>query len=469
MANPELFDMPRKIGDENYHDYTEDFSDAGGVHTNNSIISHACYLMWKNGIYNKQRLADLWYHALLIGYDGTSSFQSVRINVLRSAGNIGMTAQEIQIVKDAFNEVGIVAQTKADLRGISILTGKIVRVDTDMNCINNVPIPNATITLERMGSSGDGTNYYDNNRVAYTDKDGRYNIINIIPGTYQLTVSCSGYYTVTQKVVFSTNNVNNYMDNIELIPRSNFGVSKTGGRIYDITNSEGVEGLTLLIREGINTKSGTVVASVLTQEDGEYMTPELEVGHYCIEIIDNRVLDEKQSRYLSNYFNIKVLEGVTLSYHDAGVCLPDNDIALKVVLEWRNASFEPHITGMSSQGYQFDVYASNIAYSKNGKTLVHYYMGGKVNWYRRIFTIYKYDNTDDGKYTFYVREVSSSPMLIEAQASVKIYEEGSNQASYVFNIPNDINERYWTVFTYDPKTGKILPVNVVSSKIEEGE
>ena len=61
MSNPAQFEQPSRIGDDYYYDFVikGESRDAGGVHINNTIVSHACYLMWKNGITNKQRLADL--------------------------------------------------------------------------------------------------------------------------------------------------------------------------------------------------------------------------------------------------------------------------------------------------------------------------------------------------------------------------------------------------------------------------
>ncbi len=80
--------------------------DNGGVHTNNMVISHAAYLMWKNGIKNMEKFAKLWYDSMDF-YDGTSDFYDVRSNVLLSAKNLNMSKSEIKIIKNAFDEVGI--------------------------------------------------------------------------------------------------------------------------------------------------------------------------------------------------------------------------------------------------------------------------------------------------------------------------------------------------------------------------
>ncbi len=50
-------------------------------------------------------------------------------------------------------------------------------------------------------------------------------------------------------------------------------------------------------------------------------------------------------------------------------------------------------------------------------------------------------------------------------ASVRVYTGNSNEPAYVFNIPVDTSGRYWTVFTYNSKTRKITPVNVVGSSV----
>lgn len=108
MSNPEAFSQPSKVGGKYYVNPTNpnDYNDYGGVHTNSGIINHAAYLMWKNGIYDKTRLARLFYNSLFI-MNSTSDFKDCRHAVVNAAKNMNMSSQEINIVNNAFDEVGI--------------------------------------------------------------------------------------------------------------------------------------------------------------------------------------------------------------------------------------------------------------------------------------------------------------------------------------------------------------------------
>ena len=154
MSNPNSKSMPTSVGGLYYYDFTisGNTKDCGGVHTNNSIVSYPCYLMWSNGISDKSRLANLWYTSLRYGYDSNASFDDVRVNVLRAAKAMGMSGQEIEIIKSAFNTAG-----------------------------NNTPLMGATITLVRRGTLAPISTISVN--------DGTFKFYDLYPGTYTLNVS----------------------------------------------------------------------------------------------------------------------------------------------------------------------------------------------------------------------------------------------------------------------------------------
>ncbi len=464
MSNPAAFNQPSKIGDSNYYDFTiaGNTRDNGGVHVNNTIVSHACYLMWRNGITDKQRLADLWYHALLLGYDGNSTFNTVRLNVLTSAKNMRMSADEIKIIKDAFDAVGIVGLTKADINGTNILTGKVVVADDDMVLGNNKSLPDAKIQLARVGTINDGSNFFDNYKNAFSEKDGTFSMINIIPGTYKLTISKSGYYTATQYITLTATKINNYCSTTELIPVTYTGVGGAKGSIVDAITGDGVEGLTLRIRKGINAKSGTVIDTLTSGTDGEYSISDLTSGHYCIEIVEKRNVEG--DKYLTTYFNIKVLGGKVISNQNATVSTTLNESQLRIVLEWgaKPNDLDSHLFGPTSSGSQFHIYYINKSYSESGKVIADLDLDDVTSYGPETTTIY---NPIEGIYTFYIYNYSGSPEMSTSGASVRVYTGNSNEPAYVFNIPVDTSGRYWTVFTYNSKTRKITPVNVVGSSV----
>ncbi|MDO5477787.1 MAG: M4 family metallopeptidase, partial [Clostridia bacterium] len=104
--NPEYkvkYQDPKKSG--------RDYFIQGSIYENSTIISHAAFLMWDKGIKDISRLEKLWFNSM-DGYDASSDFWDVRYNVLAKAQLMGMTEDEIKIISDSFDEVGIVEHSK---------------------------------------------------------------------------------------------------------------------------------------------------------------------------------------------------------------------------------------------------------------------------------------------------------------------------------------------------------------------
>ncbi|MBE6051082.1 MAG: peptidase M4 family protein [Clostridium sp.] len=110
MSNPEQFSQPSKVGGRYYQKTTSPsyYNDYGGVHTNSGIFNHAVYLMWKNGISDKDKLAKLCYNSLFL-MNSSTNFKGCRAAILSAAKNMHMSSSEITIITNAFNSVGITA------------------------------------------------------------------------------------------------------------------------------------------------------------------------------------------------------------------------------------------------------------------------------------------------------------------------------------------------------------------------
>ena len=77
-------------------------------HLVSMFISHAAYLMGKNGIISKDELQKLWYATIYKGaYNSDSKFSDVRNNILKAAKNFNFSAEKIEAIKKAFDAVGI--------------------------------------------------------------------------------------------------------------------------------------------------------------------------------------------------------------------------------------------------------------------------------------------------------------------------------------------------------------------------
>ncbi|MGN0523937.1 MAG: M4 family metallopeptidase [Eubacterium sp.] len=115
IANPEKQNLPQSI-DDDYFKPTDDSYDNGNVHGNSTVISHSAHLMW-NGIDGDESkridcdtLANLWYRTLFI-MQSDATFQQFANNMTLTATHMvrngELTANQLQCVLEAFDEVGI--------------------------------------------------------------------------------------------------------------------------------------------------------------------------------------------------------------------------------------------------------------------------------------------------------------------------------------------------------------------------
>lgn len=93
--------------------YGNSKNDYGGVHTNNTVLSHAAYLMF-NGIdgnenmkINTEMLSRIWYRALLL-HQSNSTFEQCANYVYKSAQSTkGITDEQLSCIVKAFKSVDI--------------------------------------------------------------------------------------------------------------------------------------------------------------------------------------------------------------------------------------------------------------------------------------------------------------------------------------------------------------------------
>ncbi|MCM1569807.1 MAG: cellulose binding domain-containing protein [Roseburia sp.] len=311
LANPGQYGDAAKVGGDGYGDYTlltsyERDTDYGYMHQNSTIISHACYLMWEKGISSQDFLASLWYHSLLYGYDERSDFKSVRNNVLAAARAMHCSQEELQIIKAAFDEVGILRDVSAEIVGTNVLTGQVVRGDRRDNQGNRQPVRNAVITVERPGDARMGGSVAP--RTVATDKDGMFYLADLVPGDYVIQVQAEGYQPVTRNIRIEKISMEYSAGVIEILPKDYAGMGRDSGKIVDRETGIGIEGLTIYIREGLDSKSGEVVEVVMTAQGGSYLTSLLPAGYYCLEVTDERE-EAVVKHYGTGYLNIRIIAG----------------------------------------------------------------------------------------------------------------------------------------------------------------
>ncbi|MCR5214036.1 MAG: cellulose binding domain-containing protein [Eubacterium sp.] len=182
-VNPLLTHNPMKVNGENYD---KSFSEE---HKNVTIITHAAYLMQTNGI-SFDKMHSLWYDSLSEGLGYWADFHTVRQCVIKAARKNGFSYDEINIIKDAFDEVGIYSK-KGNLEVI---------VSAGDN-----PVSDALIIVDSYGKI----------KSQKTDINGKVVFNNLDEGSITLKVEATGYTPLYSQVMIHDNQTS--YKNIQLL------------------------------------------------------------------------------------------------------------------------------------------------------------------------------------------------------------------------------------------------------------
>lgn len=161
--------------------------DSGGIHNNSTVVSHAAYLMYKNGAFkNKEEMAKVWYNSLFL-LSPYSNFEDCALAVIKTARNMGLSSQSVNKIIKAFYETKILDSDVSYLLSGTITSG-------------NKPIKNAVIEVYSSDKKLIST--------TTTQKDGSYSL-KLKSGIYTLNVkkenfsSSNNIITVTGDTIFN--------------------------------------------------------------------------------------------------------------------------------------------------------------------------------------------------------------------------------------------------------------------------
>ena len=130
LNNPEKSGNPWAYKGKNWYSGSQD---NGGVHINSTVISHAAYLMSKDGggLLSMDELAKLWYRAMLM-MPSDCDFAECRTLVELAAVSMGLSDAQIACVKEAFDTVGINNSETVDYELSSTATLSVYGADTNL-------------------------------------------------------------------------------------------------------------------------------------------------------------------------------------------------------------------------------------------------------------------------------------------------------------------------------------------------
>jgi hypothetical protein len=285
-----------------------------------------------------------------------------------------------------------------------------------------------------------------------TGSDGAYSLT-VAAGTYLVDFSKPGYIPVDYFGVTVTEGETVYLEPVLQIDEAHAGVGTVSGRVINALSGGGVSGMTVHLREGLNSTTGAVVASTTSGSGGSYLIGNLEAGNYTAEV--------GGSGYLTSYFGIVCIGGQVTPNQDVVVTpiLPADQI--RIVLTWGASprDLDSHTWGPLPGGSRFHMYWW-YAQSNNGSPWPAYvkldldditsYGPETTTLLQQIPGVYRYSVHD------YTNRLSGySTALSSSGALVRVYGDEGLIAS--FPVPTGQQGTLWNVFEIEG--GNMTPLN----------
>ena len=323
--------------------------------------------------------------------------------------------------------------------------------------------------------------------VVTTEDNGTYSKTSLSSGNYTLTYSKSGYLEMFQSVTLTADNETLEVATVKQFPDTCASTGTISGTIKDAVNdSVVVSDVSLSIRSGLNTTSGTIIKTATTDSSGDYSLSSMSAGWYTIQF--------SKSGYITGNFNVYSCGSVGSQDSQISTSLATG--TMRIVLHWGASSglgvVDSHLTGpdniaLDNSTGRFHVYWNSVS----GQDVFYYATnsfscsGCTVSQKSDNVTLDQDDyNGDPGTETMTIQTDSwrsgtyrysahyfgpdsngwssgyaSSTKFAESGTTVTVYYGDTEPRTY--NVPNSAGN-LWTVFTIDGSSKVITTVNGMS-------
>jgi len=273
-----------------------------------------------------------------------------------------------------------------------------------------------------------------------TDASGIYTLSNLAGESgYSLEVSKTDYLPVNYVDIQLEEGVTKHLETVMNIEDRYAGLGDISGKVTNSVDGNGVSGLLIQLREGINTHTGRVVQTSTTGDDGYYSVTGLEAGSYTAEITGDG--------YQTAYMTVVVLGGELHENQNGSINPILSEGEIRIVLTWGESpnDLDSHLTGpIEGSSDRFHVYWMNEGSSDSTNLDVDdtsSYGPETITIVNQVSGVYRYSVHDYSN-----RGSSSSSALGNSGANVKVYK-GSGLVAEFF-VPNE-GGTLWTVFEID--------------------
>ena len=335
----------------------------------------------------------------------------------------------------------------------------------------SVALAGVNVTFEKSGITS---------TLVTTEDNGTYFKTALSSGNYTLTYSKNGYIDMSQSAELTTDNDTLTVATVKQFPDTCASTGTISGTIQDaVDSSVVVSDVSLSIRSGMNTTSGTIIKTVITDSSGNYSLSSMSAGWYTIQF--------SKTGYITGNFNVYSCGSVGSQNSQISTSLADG--TMRIVLHWGASSglgvVDSHLTGPDNVSGRFHIYwptsKRKFFYYKNDYTCSGCTASQKSDnvtldqddtsapgtetitiptdsWrngtYR--YSAHYYGATTSGWSSGY----ASSTLLSQSGTTVTVYY-GSNEPR-TYNVPNSAGN-LWTVFTIDGSSKVVTTVNNMSA------
>jgi hypothetical protein len=312
-----------------------------------------------------------------------------------------------------------------------------------LDALSQTKISGVTVNFKQNGTTVDQST---------TANDGTFSA-KLEVGSYDLSFEKPGYQNALYSNATVIQDQTTELRTILYIDSSRTGPGTVAGTITNAFDGNGVIGATLEFRSGLNTSTGTVVATTTSDDTGTYRLS-LETGYYTVSAM--------KTDFIPASINVVSIGGATTNQ---GISLSpklSND-QLRVVLNWGESPWDLdlHATGPDGLGGRFHVFY-NSSYFASGDSTVVLDTDDRYSYGPETITITK---AIPGVYQFSVHNYSNrgatpdslDTSLASSGAQVRVFQ--GNLLVSEFNVPTGKDGTLWTIFRLE--NGVITPVNTL--------
>ena len=288
-----------------------------------------------------------------------------------------------------------------------------------------------------------------------TDSSGDFTQSSLATGTYTLSYSNSGYVDETQLATLATAGQTLTVAKLKMLSTSCASTGNISGTITDAVSSANVSGVSISIRRGLNTTSGTVVSTDTTDGSGAYSLSSADRGWYT--------LQTSKSGYTDSTFHVVSCGNV--SSQDSSISTTLASGAMRIILSWPTGSNVTDLDSHISVPNNDDNGTVHLYYGTNagGVAANDYYVYGSDN-----ATLDRDDETAPGTETISITQVktgdysysvhdfsdmalTSPDNISKSGATVTVYY---NSTTTTYNAPSSAGS-LWSVFTFTTGGGLV--------------